>query len=159
MRPCLYTRQSLRLQMLVLRRSGWVPLLNGQGLVLGRAEADHLALRVEGIEIDVGDDAKGRRRRKGRQQAQLPVRELRLPAAGGAIGRGRVPEDRGGRGHDGVCGLGGPRSVPSGGCKAETRADRVAAKHVVRWRNNKTPVSSLPTTRQCRAPGDPRQCG
>lgn len=40
-----------------------VPLLNGKGLVLREAEATHLALRIEGIQIDMGNDAEGAGRR------------------------------------------------------------------------------------------------
>lgn len=36
-----------------------LPLLHGERLVLWHAQAHHLALRVERIEVDVGDDAEG----------------------------------------------------------------------------------------------------
>lgn len=69
-------------------------MLHRKRLVLWCAEPDHLALGVESIEVDVGDDAQ-RARRVGRGELrELTVRELGT-APSGLIQRRRGPWERG----------------------------------------------------------------
>lgn len=58
-----------------------LPLLHGERLVLWHAQAHRLALRVERIEVDVGDDAEGTGRGGERELGQLLVGKSRAPAS------------------------------------------------------------------------------
>lgn len=75
-----------------------LPLLHGQRLVGGHAQANHLTLRVERIEVDVRDHAQRARGQEAGELGKMPERELRLSAAaaaGGGEGRRRDERLRG----------------------------------------------------------------
>lgn len=86
-----------------------LPLLDCEGFSWIDAEADGLALRVEGVEIDVGNYAEGGLRAVGFQLVQLFVCEFRLGDAArrcdGEWGGGEIRRRRGHAavlGHNGV---------------------------------------------------------
>ncbi len=62
------------------RESECSPLLDREGLVLVDAEPHHLALGVEGVEVDVGDHAERARGRVRGQLGQVAVRKPRPPS-------------------------------------------------------------------------------
>lgn len=53
-----------------------VPLLNGQRCLLGQAKPHHLALGVEGIEVNVSDNTQRICGAKGRELREMTIGEL-----------------------------------------------------------------------------------
>lgn len=68
-----------------------LPLLHGKRLVVRKVQPAHLALRVEGIQVDVGHYSKRTGCRGGCQVGEVAVGELGRPPSRSA-GRRRLPE-------------------------------------------------------------------
>lgn len=74
--------------------AGWrhSPLLHGQGFVFRYPETDHLALGIEGVEINVGDDPERVRCGAAGKLGQVAIGEARAATIGRARWRRRHPE-------------------------------------------------------------------